>query len=149
VSNPSVGGMRFVRSRLAYAVAAAIVIALGLASRWDAIGLQWFVAKYSGDALWALVVFIGMAFVFPKRSTPFVTALAAGFACVVEFSQLYHPPWLDAIRATVPGGLVLGTPSSSFAWGDIVAYLVGIACGVLTELILSRKHAGDRAKGSL
>jgi xanthine/uracil permease len=139
VSNPSVGDERGVRSRWVYAAAALIVIALGLVSRWEAIGLPWFVAKYSGDALWGLVVFIGLAFLFPRRSTRLVTTLAVGFACAVEFSQLFHPSWLDAIRSTLPGGLVLGTPSSTFAWGDITAYLVGITCGVVVELASYRK----------
>ena len=35
------------------------------------------------------------------------------------------------IRGTRPGGLVLGTPASTFAWADIVAYMVGIAVGNL------------------
>ena len=53
----------------------------------------------------------------------------------VEFSQLFHPPWLDAIRAYKLCGLVLGTPSSTFAWGDIAAYLVGITFGVGVEQV--------------
>ncbi|HEV3383560.1 MAG TPA: hypothetical protein VG097_02030 [Gemmata sp.] len=58
MSNPFVGDIRVVRvvrSRRDYAVAALLVIALGLASRWEPIGLPWFVAKYTGDALWGLV----------------------------------------------------------------------------------------------
>jgi hypothetical protein len=122
-----------------YALAAMGVIGLGLASRSEAVGLPWFVAKYLGDALWGLVVFVGFGFLFPRQSTLLITVLAVGFACSVEFSQLYHPSWLDAIRATRLGGLVLGTPSATFAWGDIVAYLVGIVCGVIAELAIFHK----------
>ncbi len=135
------GTEKVVRPRWVYALAALIVIALGLASRWDAVGLPWFVAKYSGDALWGLVVFIGLAFLFHSLSTRLVAALAAMFACAVEFSQLFHPPWLDAIRANKLCGLVVGSPSSTFAWGDIAAYLVGISLAVIIESIVFRKTA--------
>lgn len=141
MSNPSVGSTRVARSRTVYALAALVAIALGLASRWDAIGLPWFVAKYAGDALWSLVVFIGFAFLFPSLSSKLLAVLAVVFACAVEISQLFHPPWLDAIRSTLPGGLVLGTPSSTFSWCDIAAYLVGITFGFLVELVRIRKDA--------
>lgn len=52
------------------------------------------------------------------------------FAWGVEVSQLYHAPWIDAIRAMVPGRLVLGT---TFNWPDLPAYSVGIALGSLAE----------------
>jgi hypothetical protein len=137
--NPRVADGQIVRSRWMYALAAMGVIGLGLACRAEEVGLQWFVAKYSGDALWGLVVFVGFGFLLRRQSTLLVTALTVGFACSVEFSQLYHPLWLDTIRATRLGGLVLGTPSATFAWGDIAAYLVGIACGVIAELAIFHK----------
>jgi Protein of unknown function (DUF2809) len=139
MNHHSVKSWQVIRPRWIYALAALAVIGLGLASRSEKIGLPWFVAKYLGDSLWGLVVFIGLGFLFPRQSTRCVTALAMGFACSVEFSQLFHPSWLDAIRSNRLGGLVLGTPSSTFAWGDIAAYFVGITCGVVVELVVFRK----------
>jgi hypothetical protein len=55
---------------------------------------------------------------------------ALGFSWSVEVSQLYHAPWIDAIRATIPGKLVLG---NTFHWPDLPAYAVGIAIGALIE----------------
>ena len=110
-----------------------LVIAAGLATRWKGIGLPPFVAKYSGDALWAMMLFVGFGIVQPKRSTVTNMMLAAAFSCAVEFSQLYHAPWIDAIRRTTPGHLVLG---ETFAWGDIAAYLVGIAVGGAIEWMM-------------
>lgn len=57
-------------------------------------------------------------------------AVAIGVAWGVELSQLYHAPWIDAIRTTIPGRLVLGT---TFNWPDLPAYAVGIALGSLVE----------------
>jgi hypothetical protein len=75
-------------------------------------------SKYGGDALWALMVFFGFGFLF-------------GFAWAIEFSQIYHAPWFDAIRASRPGHLVFG---STFNWPDLPAYAVGVALGALLEI---------------
>ena len=56
-------------------------------------------------------------------------------AFAVEVSQLYHSPWIDGIRSTTLGGLVLGF---GFLWSDLVCYLVGIAAGALAELTIRR-----------
>jgi hypothetical protein len=121
------------RPRPAYAAAALLVIALGLWSRSDAAGLPWVVAKYAGDGLWGLVVFLGVGLLLPGLRTGPAAGLAAAFAGAIEVSQVYHAPWLDAARGTLPGGLVLGTPAATFAWGDVAAYLVGIAVGAVGE----------------
>lgn len=113
-----------------YALVAALVVCLGLASRSEWVSLPAFVAKYAGDALWALLVFLGMGFLLPAQPTWRVAGMAAAFAGAVEFSQLYHAPWIDACRGYRLGALILG---DTFAWGDIAAYGVGIACGVAAE----------------
>lgn len=126
-----------------YALAALGVVAAGLFARSEAAGLPWVAAKYVGDALWGLVVFLGVGFLLPRLRTPAAAGLAAVFAGAVEASQLVHAPWLDAVRATRPGGLVLGTPAATFAWGDLAAYLAGIAAGAAAEKAGGRR--GSRA----
>ena len=63
----------------------------------------------------------------------YIISLILAFA--VEVSQLYHAPWIDSIRNTTLGGLVLGF---GFLWSDLVCYLVGIAAGALIELTMRR-----------
>jgi len=46
-----------------------------------------------------------------------------------ELSQLYQAPWIQQIRATTVGHLVLG---SHFSWLDVASYTVGI--GMLAPL---------------
>ncbi len=65
-----------------------------------------------------------VAFVSPAASVVKVALTALVISYADECSQLYQAPWINAIRATTPGHLVLG---SAFSWGDIVAYTVGIA----------------------
>ena len=59
--------------------------------------------------------------------------LAAGFSLMIELSQLYHAPWIDAIRRTRLGGLVLGY---GFLWSDLACYAVGVVCGAFAELLI-------------
>jgi hypothetical protein len=84
------------------------------------------------------MVFVGFGFMRPRTSTLAVASLALAFAWAVEFSQLYHAPWFDAVRATLPGRLVLGT---TFNWPDLPAYAVGIALGALAEWRWRGRHA--------
>lgn len=62
-------------------------------------------------------------------------AISLALAFLVEISHLYHAPWIDLIRQTTLGGLVLGF---GFLWSDLVCYSVGIATGSLTELGIRR-----------
>jgi hypothetical protein len=126
---------RMARSRAIYALWIGVVICCGLASRSAAMGLPPFLAKYVGDALWALVVFLALGFVVPTWKTAAVAGLAIAVSSAVEVSQLYHALWLDAVRRTTLGHLVLG---DTFAWGDIAAYLVGIAVGAAAEWAAGR-----------
>jgi hypothetical protein len=114
------------RCRRLYAAWIVVVVCAGLASRSEAVGLPLFLAKYGADALWALMIFLCVGFVLARWSTGAVAVVATAISCAVEFSQLYHTPWLDAIRNTALGRLTLG---DTFAWCDIAAYLVGIAVG--------------------
>lgn len=118
------------RNRALYAVMALAVIAAGLLWRSRFIPMPQWLSNNGGDALWALMVFVGFGFLLPRASTLMVALLALTFAWGVEFSQLYHAAWIDAIRATLPGRLVLG---STFNWPDLLAYAVGIALGALVE----------------
>jgi hypothetical protein len=128
----------FERSRMACLAVAIAVIAAGLASRRFAWLFPAALGKYPGDALWAAMVYWGWAMVVPRLAAPRLAALALATSFAVEFSQLYHTPWLDAVRATVPGHLVLG---SGFGWIDLVAYAVGVVLAVSGDLLLPRARA--------
>lgn len=127
----------FQRSRSRYALAAALVMGLGLLWRSGLLPLPEAVAKYGGDALWALLVFLGFGMVFHRSPTARIFLLAACFAWAIEFLQLYHAPWIDGIRAIRLGRLALGT---TFNGPDLLAYLAGIALGAWAEPVLLEKN---------
>jgi hypothetical protein len=124
------------RSRPLYAVLVVLVIAAGLLWRSSFMPLPSFLAKYGGDALWALMVFLGLGFVFNRASTLRLAFGALGFSWAVEFSQLYHAPWIDMIRSTLPGRLILG---STFNWPDLPAYALGVTMGAVAEFYFHRR----------
>jgi hypothetical protein len=132
------------RSRARSLVLAAAVIALGLASRRFRGELPAFVGEYAGDVLWAAMVFLLTSAGRPGASTRRVAAAAAVFALAVELGQLYHAPWIEAVRHTRLGGLVLGF---GFLWSDLVCYAVGIAMAVALDRWLVRR--GDTRAADL
>ena len=141
-SHNQVAATSIQRNRLRYLWLIALVIGAGLLWRSGLIPLTSDVAKYGGDALWALMVFLGFGFVFAHSSTVRVALGAVCFAWSVEFLQLYHAPWIDEIRATRLGHLVLG---HTFNAPDLIAYLLGIAIGVIGECASSSKTAWRRS----
>lgn len=123
------------RSRWRYAIAVPLVVMAGLAWRSQLFPLPPFALKYGGDALWALLIFLGFGFVFNRARTRWVALMAYAFCCAVEFTQLCHAPWIESLRSTRFGILVLG---SGFNWPDLIAYGAGIIPGCLADIILCR-----------
>ena len=131
VENINVG-----RSRVKLLFLLILVIVSGLASRKFPVLFPEVFGTSIGDVLWALMVFLCWAFLIPLSSTAKIATLALISAYCVEFSQLYQEPWLNEVRHTAIGHLVLG---STFWWPDLVAYLIGVAGGAaLDKLLLSR-----------
>jgi glycopeptide antibiotics resistance protein len=92
----------------------------GLGAAWihDALG------AVAYEVFW--IVFV--LFLVPTASL-FPTAAGVCLAtCAIELLQLWQPPWLQAIRATLPGRLVLG---NSFTWTDFPVYFIGCFIGWL------------------
>jgi len=123
--------IRLIRTRFVYLLAATIVAIVGLASRRYREQLPAFLAEYAGDTLWALMVFLLVSTLLAGRPIPLRAVISLSVAVLVEISQLYHAPWIDSIRRTTLGGLVLGF---GFLWTDLVCYLVGVMIGVVAEL---------------
>lgn len=124
--------------RLLFATLTLIVILLGLASRRYQERLPGFLAAYSGDTLWAIMVFCGISAMAPSQSIRQRALAALVFAFGIEISQLYHAAWIDSLRATRLGGLVLGF---GFLWSDLVCYSAGICLAAVCEFAVYRKPA--------
>ncbi|WP_350224340.1 DUF2809 domain-containing protein [Lysinibacillus sp. fls2-241-R2A-57] len=120
--------------RIAYFIVIVITISLGLASRkWSTL-LPSFVAQNAGDILWAMMVYFGFRLLLVRQSTLTAILLSFLFSFGIEFSQLYQEDWINQIRGTSLGALILG---KGFLVEDLVRYTVGIMIAtVLDKLAL-------------
>jgi hypothetical protein len=123
------------RHPLVWILLIALTCCLGIGSRRHAAHLPEFVVQYTGDTCWALALFLVLGLVLPRASSGRIAALTLAGSFLVEVSQLYHAPWIEAVRQTTLGGLVLGF---GFLWSDLACYVVGIGLGILVEWGLSR-----------
>ncbi len=120
------------RNRLYYVLLIVVTVMLGLTSRhFTDVFPQW-VRSYLGDVLWALMVFWIFGFFFNRKGSLTITIYAMVFSFAIEISQLYHAPWIDFVRNTKIGGLVLGF---GFLWSDLICYSIGIGCVYFLESI--------------
>jgi heme/copper-type cytochrome/quinol oxidase subunit 3 len=111
--------------RLNHALLALAIVIVGLLSRWPSLGLPWLISKYAGFSLWAAAIYALSRTPQPRARIATTVLVASGIAIGAEFTRLYHQPDIDAFRLTLAGKLLLGR---LFAYGDMVAYLAGIAC---------------------
>ena len=125
------------RRRIWLALAVFVVIVVGLASRRFPSAFPAAFGSHTGDALWALMVFLGIAFLRPAMSGASVGCAALVFSFMIEIAQLYQAPWINALRATTLGHLVLGT---GFQWLDLVAYTIGIVFGYLSDKLYFKRR---------
>jgi len=123
------------RNRLVYFLVCCLLIPLAFASRRYGHQLPRFIVLYAGDTLWAMMVFFALGCLFPRWSANRLFVVVLLFCYAGETSQLYHAPWIDAIRDTWLGGVILGY---GFLWSDIVCYTVGVSVGSLFERLAIR-----------
>ena len=118
------------RNRIIYFILVLVVIILGLGSRCFSEYLPKWIHLYLGDILWALMIFFIFGFLFKRKNTFWISIVSLLFSFSIEISQLYQAQWINTIRHTTIGGLVLGY---GFLWSDLLAYAIGISIGVLLE----------------
>ena len=135
----SVAASGFRRSRLVLSLLALAVIAIGLASRRGYVPFPAALGNYPGDALWAWVVLLCVAWVRPAITRTRLVGWSLLMAFAIEFLQLYQAPWMQALRANKLAYLVLG---NGFDPLDLLAYVVGIALGAAVDWAWQRGRQG-------
>jgi hypothetical protein len=122
-----------VRFKISFVLIAVII--LGLMSRKFSWLFPESLGEYPGDALWAIAVYLAWALLLPGAKELKLMLLALTTAYLVEFSQLYHAPWIDEIRAQTLGHLLLG---STFNAVDLLAHAVGVVTCYVVESGLNK-----------
>ena len=118
------------RPRSVYFPTTLLIITAGLASRKFSCIFPNFINDYLGDMLWAMMIYSMFSLIFNRAKIRNIASAALLFCFFIELSQLYHRPWIDAIRHTRLGGLILGF---GFLWTDLIAYSIGVALCLIIE----------------
>lgn len=96
------------KNRKHYLVLIILTLFVGLSSRKFPYLFPDFLVEYLGDVLWALLVFWLLGFLFSTKSTFWTATSALVVSYLIGISQLYHEEWIDTIRESTFGALVLG-----------------------------------------
>lgn len=131
-------------NRLFYPLMIVIVIFLGLLSRRMSRYIPNIINLFLGDSLWALMIYLIIRMLFSNWSIKKVAIIGILFCFSIEFSQLYHANWIDIIRRTTLGGLILGY---GFLWTDLAAYLIGIGFGTIFDKMVKVSSGSGKTWG--
>lgn len=112
-------------ARMQYLTLIGVTIILGLISRRISI-----VPLFIGDILWAIMMFFIVRVIFIKSKIRVVFLVSLILCMMIEVSQLYQVEWLNNLRRTIPGRLVLG---QGFLWSDIICYTIGVIAATIFE----------------
>lgn len=121
--------------RLIYLALFVLTTFLGLVSRSPTIPRDSWVYLYIGDSLWAMMIFwaAGMTLSHIRLSHH---GMVAWLLCVtIELSQLVSYPWLNDLRQTLLGKLILG---QGFLWTDLLMYSLGILIAYQLARLIER-----------
>ena len=126
--------------RVLYFIITSLVMIMGLLSRKFMFIFPKNIAPFIGDMFWAMMVYFGFRFLLPKLSLLKSFNIALIFSFGIEISQLYQSNWINSIRKTTIGGLVLG---HGFLWMDLISYTIGIIIAVIIDKVLSYAKSNE------
>jgi hypothetical protein len=117
------------------------IIPMGLATRKMPQLFHPWIAEYGGDTLWAAMFVFLFRAIWPRPPLWKVAVGTSLFATAIEISQLYHAPWIDTIRKTFLGSMLLGF---GFLWSDLGCYFAGVVLGCLVGCLVEKISAEER-----
>jgi len=110
------------RYRFILFLAIIIIIPLGLVSKFYKGPLDEWLNNYSGGIFYEIFWILLVILINPKIKPSIATIWVFMITALLEVMQLWHPPFLEAIRATLIGRLLIGT---TFDWWDFPHYILG------------------------
>jgi hypothetical protein len=124
------------KKSIIYVMLMAITIPIGLATRKLPQLFPAIVVKYGGDLLWAALFFFIFRLIFQKKSLLSNAIITCVFSAAIELSQLYQARWINEIRGSFFGQMVLGR---GFLWSDLLCYAIGIGLAYLLSTTIEQK----------
>jgi len=121
--------------RLIYLVLFVFFTWLAIATRTHSTWFHPFIAEYGGDTIWAGMFLFFLRIFFTKTKLWKLALICFALGVADETLQLYQAPWIESIRHTRIGGLMLGF---GFLWSDIICYAVGIIIAYVMLVLIER-----------
>ncbi|NET44044.1 DUF2809 domain-containing protein [Okeania sp. SIO2B3] len=110
------------RYRITILICLIFTVILGFATKfYEGLFSEWLNNSFSSifyEAFWIFLVI----FLRPRLKPGLVAFWVFIITCFLEFMQLWKAPFLQAIRATLIGRLLLG---NTFVWWDFLYYILG------------------------
>lgn len=124
------------KKRSLIALSLLIIVPIGFYSKFYNGPASFWVNNFLGgvfyEIFWCLIIY----FINPKTSPWKIAGGVFIATCLLEFLQLWHPAFLEAIRSSFIGVTILGR---SFSWADFPYYIVGSALGWYWMYLLKQK----------
>lgn len=119
--------------RLIYLLLFVFCTWLAIATRTHSASFHPLVAKYGGDIIWAGMFLFFLRIFFAVVQLWKLALVCYGLGVLDELLQLYHAPWIESVRHTRLGGLMLGY---GFLWSDIICYAEGTLLAFVMIIII-------------
>jgi len=105
-----------------------VVIPLGFATKFYYGPGQVWVQHYGGGVFYEIFWILVVTFLVPNIRTWFVAFFVFLGTSILEFLQLWHPPFLESLRSHFIGATFVGV---GFDWWDFLYYALGCSLGYL------------------
>jgi glycopeptide antibiotics resistance protein len=112
-----------------------LVIPLGYVIRFSHV-LPEYIRHIGGSLAYEILWILVGAFLFSRANRRRIAIWVFLLTCGIEFLKLYQAPWIQAIRGTLAGRLVLAT---TFDRSNFPVYLLGSYLGWLWIRFLDRR----------
>ncbi|MFQ5771816.1 MAG: DUF2809 domain-containing protein [bacterium] len=126
----------YFRLRFTIFISLLVVTPIGFASKFYHGSGSWWVNDYFGGMLYEVFWILVLVLFWPKISTHLAACAVFVVTSLLETLQLWHPPFLQLIRANFWGRTLIGT---SFVWWDFPHYVLGCFVGWLWLRFLAQK----------
>lgn len=94
--------------------------------------------------MWAFALYYLLRIFLPGTAILRNVFFSFIISVLVEISQLYQAEWINAIRATMIGALVLG---NQFLWRDLGCYFSGAVLAGMAERLIFRRNTDSDQNG--
>ncbi|MCF7805505.1 MAG: DUF2809 domain-containing protein [Candidatus Marinimicrobia bacterium] len=105
-----------------------VITPLGFATKFYYGPGEVWIQIYAGGVLYEIFWMLGLALVFPRLNDFANAGVVFGVTGLLEFAQLWHPPFLEALRSNFIGATIIGV---GFDPWDFLYYAIGCLLGFL------------------